>query len=91
MDDGQTTKSERKIHTPSAFARKNLIFAQETGKLKSIKPHSCVRENLDSYLLFIVLEGKGKVETGGKESYLCTQNVSRERPMCMGSAKSPPA
>ena len=28
MDDGQTTKSERKIHTPSAFARKNLIFAQ---------------------------------------------------------------
>ena len=67
MDDGQTTESERKIHTPSAFARKNLIFAQETGRLKSIRPHSCVRENLDSYLLFIVLEGRGKVETGGKE------------------------
>ena len=67
MADDRTTESERKIHTPSAFARKNLIFAQETGKLTSLKPHSCVRENLDSYLVFIVLEGKGKVETGGKE------------------------
>ena len=67
MDEGRTTESERKIHTPSAFARKNLIFAQETGRLKSLKPHSCVRENLDSYLVFIVLEGKGRVETGGKE------------------------
>lgn len=65
--DENYTKSDRLIHTPSSYARKNLIFAQETGKLKSIKEHICVRENLESYLFFIVLEGCGVVSTGGKD------------------------
>jgi len=67
MTNEKVTESERLIHTPSSYARKNLIFVQETGELKSIKQHSCVRENLESYLLFVVTEGKGKVETAGRE------------------------
>lgn len=65
--DENYTKSDRLIHTPSSYARKNLIFAQETGKLKSLKEHICIRENLESYLFFIVLDGCGVVSTGGKD------------------------
>lgn len=64
--DENLTKSDRLIHTPSSYARKNLIFAQETGKLRSIKEHICIRENLESYLFFMVLDGCGTVSTGGK-------------------------
>lgn len=61
-----TTSSDRRIHTPSSFARKNLNFVQEIGVLKSLKAHSCIRENMDSYLFFVVIEGSGTVVTGGK-------------------------
>lgn len=61
------TSSERTIHTPSSLARKNLNFVQELGKLKSLKSHSCIRENLESYLFFVVLSGSGMVSTGGKD------------------------
>lgn len=67
MDNNKTTESDRLIHTPSTFARQNLLYAQETGRLKSLKQHSCVRENLDSYLFFVVLDGEGMVSTGGKD------------------------
>lgn len=60
------TQSQRMIHTPSGFARRNLSFVQEIGTLQSLKAHSCIRENLDSYLFFLVLEGCGTVATGGK-------------------------
>lgn len=61
-----TTRSERQIHTPSSFARKELNFVQEIGVLRSLKAHSSVRENMDSYLFFVVIEGSGSVATGGK-------------------------
>ena len=60
------TSSERAIHTPSSLARKNLNYVQELGRLKSLKAHRCIRENLESYLFFIVLKGSGEVATGGK-------------------------
>ncbi|HOO79388.1 MAG TPA: AraC family transcriptional regulator [Lachnospiraceae bacterium] len=60
------TKSERLMHTPSTFARKNLLYVQETGQLKSLKAHSCIRENLDSYLFFFVLSGTGSVVFDGE-------------------------
>lgn len=66
FDNEGTTKSDRKIHTPSSFARKNLNFVQEIGTLTSLKAHSSIRENLDSYLMFICEEGEGTVSTGGK-------------------------
>lgn len=63
---GGLTESERYIHTPSMFAKQNLLYVQEVGRLLSLKPHKCVRQNLDSYLFMMVLEGKGCLDMNGK-------------------------
>ena len=55
------TKSERMLHTPSGFAKKNLSYIQEVGRLKSLRAHSSIRENLESFLLFLILDGEGSV------------------------------
>lgn len=60
------TSSERYFYTPSSFARKHLCYAQEVGRLKSLKPHASVRENVESFLFFQVLEGTGCVRYEGK-------------------------
>lgn len=62
------TKSERYLHTPGSFARQNLLYVQEVGHLKSLQPHRCVREKLDSFLLLVVLEGKGSLKIGDRET-----------------------
>lgn len=61
------TKSDRILHTPGGFAKKNLLYVQEVGRLQSLKPHRCIREKLDSFLFLIVLEGKGCLEAAGKK------------------------
>ena len=61
------TKSERYLHTPSSFARQNLYYIQEVGKLQSLVPHRCIRENLESFLVFIVLDGQGVLTIRNKE------------------------
>lgn len=66
FDVNDVTSSNRYLHTPSEFARKNLIYVQEVGRLKSLKPHACRRRELESYLFFIVINGCGQVTTGGK-------------------------
>lgn len=62
----EVTQSDRCIHTPGTFAKQNLMYVQEVGRLTSLKPHRCIRENLDSYLFLIVLEGKGSLDIKGK-------------------------
>lgn len=61
----QTVKSPadtcRYIHTPGSFARKNLLYIQEAGHLKSRDRHISKRSHLESYLFFIVLSGQGTV------------------------------
>lgn len=59
-------QSDRSIHTPGAFAKQNLLYAQEVGRLQSLQPHKCVRENLDSWLFMVVLKGKGSLDIKGK-------------------------
>lgn len=54
-------KSDRCIHTPGNFAKQYLLYVQEVGRLQSLQPHRCIRENVDSYLFVIVLEGKGSL------------------------------
>ena len=49
----------RYIHTPSPFARQNLLYVQEAGHLKSRDRHISRRSHLESYLFFIVLAGSG--------------------------------
>lgn len=62
FSDNNTTTSDRCIHTPGTFAKQNLLYVQEVGRLQSLKPHRCVRENVDSYLFMVVLEGKGSLD-----------------------------
>ncbi|MDO4292746.1 MAG: helix-turn-helix domain-containing protein [Eubacteriales bacterium] len=59
---GSLVESDRILYTPSTFARTNLIHLQETGSLRALKPHTSRRENLSSYLCFIILEGSGTLE-----------------------------
>lgn len=61
------TQSNRFLHTPSSFARKNLLYIQEVGQLESIQPHVCRRENLKSFLIFTVLKGQGNVKIQNQE------------------------
>ena len=42
------TKSDRCLHTPGVFAKQNLLYIQEVGRLESLQPHRCIREKLDS-------------------------------------------
>lgn len=62
-----TTSSDRSLHTPGNFARQNLLYVQEVGRLKSLKPHRCVREDLESYLFMMVLGGRGTLAVEGRE------------------------
>lgn len=62
--------SERVIHTPSDFTRRNFLYIQEVGRLKSLKPHVAGRENLDSFLFFVVVHGAGILRTNGTEYHI---------------------
>lgn len=64
---GNVVKSNRIIYTPSFFAKTNLIHLQEIGELQAQKPHASRRENLPSYLFFIVLAGSGQLEYDGQQ------------------------
>lgn len=57
--------SNRIIYTPSVFAKTNLIHLQETGELTAQNPHTNRRENLSSYLFFIVRNGSGSLTYDG--------------------------
>ncbi len=70
--DGTLVKSNRIIYTPSDFAKANLIHLQEVGELAAQKPHTSRRKNLSSYLFFLVTEGEGSLEYGGR-TYLLKQ------------------
>uniref|UniRef100_UPI00405714F2 AraC family transcriptional regulator n=1 Tax=Acetatifactor sp. TaxID=1872090 RepID=UPI00405714F2 len=66
FSEASMTKSERSLHTPGSFAKQNLLYVQEVGRLQSLTPHRCIRENIDSFLFLIVLEGKGSLDIEGK-------------------------
>lgn len=74
MEDLFTTKnapvvaSQRILYTPSNFARMSLAHLQEIGSLQAKQPHVSKRENLSSYLFFMVTEGEGRLQYG-EETY----------------------
>lgn len=53
--------SSRIIYTPSTFARTSLLHLQEVGSLQAVHPHISQREDLVSFLCFIVLSGEGEL------------------------------
>lgn len=60
-DENSIVTSDRVIYTPSGFARTSLIHLQEIGFLTANKPHTSSRENLKSYLFFMVVSGAGEL------------------------------
>ncbi len=58
------TDSVRMLHTPGEFAKKNLLYVQEVGRLKSLQRHKSQRESLNSFLFLGVISGEGTIFTG---------------------------
>ncbi|MDD3403516.1 MAG: AraC family transcriptional regulator [Hespellia sp.] len=59
---GNMEDSNRILYTPSSFAKKNLLHLQEIGSLQATSAHTSRRENLSSYLFFLVESGSGTLE-----------------------------
>lgn len=60
-----TVSSNRILYTPSEFAKSSLMHLQEIGMLKALKEHTSSRDNIQSFLFFIVLSGSGELNYGG--------------------------
>ena len=58
---GDLVNSSRIIYTPSEFAKLSLLHIQEIGTLQATSPHTSRREDLSSYLFFLVRSGAGKL------------------------------
>lgn len=54
-----SSSSSRIIATPTTFAKNNFLYVQEVGSLQSLSPHVSRRDNLTSFLFFVVAKGKG--------------------------------
>lgn len=70
-----SVESDRILYTPSAFAKTNLLYLQETGRLKALAPHTSSRDSLRSCLCFTVLEGSGTLTYEGHEYILTAGDV----------------
>ncbi len=68
--EGNFENSDRIIYTPSAFAKTSLLHLQETGQLSATKLHTSRRENLGSYLFFLVKKGSGVLEYDGERYWI---------------------
>lgn len=51
--------SNRILQTPSLYAREHYLYVQEIGTLQSLEPHVSKRQNLNSFLFLVVLDGEG--------------------------------
>lgn len=58
----QRVEGMRNIYTSSPFARQNLIYLQEIGTSHYLKPYCDNRNELSSYLFFVVLKGSGELK-----------------------------
>ena len=74
-----SVSSSRIIYTPSTFARTSLLHLQEVGSLQAVHPHISQREDLVSFLCFIVLSGEGELsyEEQTYQATACSSTVER--------------
>ncbi len=70
-----SVRSDRILYTPSSFAKSNLLYLQEIGKLTALAPHTSQRGELSSCLCFLVLSGSGRLAYEGREYPLQTGDV----------------
>lgn len=66
------SSSNRIISTPSTYAKQHYLYVQEVGTLQSIEPHVSQRQNLDSFLFFVVLQGSGLLTYEGSTQKIGT-------------------
>ncbi len=66
MFQGTSVQSNRVIYTASPFAKANLLYLQEAGELRALKPHVSSRSGLHSFLFFLVAAGSGKLVYEGQ-------------------------
>lgn len=64
------SSSQRILSTPSSYARKHYLYVQEVGTLQSLEPHVSKRQNLSSFLFFVVLEGEGFLSYKGIKHHI---------------------
>ena len=67
-----SVSTSRILYTPSTFARTSLLHLQEVGSLQAIHPHTSTRDDLASFLCFIVISGTGELKYEGEEYVLNT-------------------
>lgn len=70
-----SVRSSRILYTPSPFARTSLLHLQEAGTLRATRPHRSRRENLQSFLCFVVEEGEGELVYEGQCHDLASGDV----------------
>ncbi len=70
-----SVRSERILYTPSDFARTSLLHLQEAGSLEATRPHTSARENLNSFLCFVVVDGSGELIYNKKRYGLAAGDV----------------
>ncbi|WP_262316614.1 helix-turn-helix transcriptional regulator [Lacticaseibacillus parakribbianus] len=63
---GPVVDADRLLYTPSDFAKSSLLYLQECGRLTALAPHRSAREDLTSYLFFIVTKGSGTLGYAGR-------------------------
>ncbi|MBS7340612.1 MAG: AraC family transcriptional regulator [Suilimivivens sp.] len=59
------SSSNRILSTPSSYAREHYLYVQEIGTLQSLEPHISKRQNLNSFLFLVVLDGEGTLNYSG--------------------------
>ena len=59
------SSSNRILSTPSSYAREHYLYVQEIGTLQSLEPHVSKRQNLNSFLFLVVLDGEGTLNYCG--------------------------
>lgn len=64
--------SERKLVTPSIYAKTHYLYVQEAGSLQSYSPHISARKDLESILFLVVTEGSGRLIYEGNEITLAS-------------------
>ena len=67
---GITADSERILYTPSPFARENLFYLQEAGRLDAKAAHISHRSYLDSFLFIVIESGSGTITVRNQEYVL---------------------
>lgn len=66
------SNSSRILATPTSFAKNNFLYVQEVGSLQSVSPHISRRDNLESFLFFVVTKGRGNLSYHGQVFPLMT-------------------